>query len=135
MRNYNLFDELFDLRSTVDRFFEDVPSQVRWREYPYINIYEGNDDLEIRAIMPGVRADSLNVQLAGDSLLIEGDKAGDYTENPYLRRERLFGKFNKSIKLPYAADPKSIQAEMKNGILTISLARSEDTKPKRIEIR
>jgi HSP20 family protein len=135
MRTTDVYDDLFELRNMVDRFFDDVPSRARRREFPYVNIYEGNDEVLVRAIMPGVEADGINIHLVDNSLVIDGEKKIDYSEHPYFRKERLFGTFSKSVRLPYGVDPDNINAEMKNGILSIRLARSEETKPRRIEIK
>lgn len=135
MITYDVFDDLFQLRNVVDRYFDEVPSRVRYREFPFVSFYEANDEITVKAIMPGVKPDSLSLNLVDTSLIIEGEKKYDYTDNPYIRKERLFGKFKKSIKLPYRVKGDAIKAELKNGILTIELTRSEDTKPKRIEIK
>jgi len=134
MITYDIFDDVFELRNMVDRFFDEVPSRNRKRDFPYVSIYEGNDELTIKAFAPGLKTEDVNVQLVDSSLIIQGEKKDDYANQPYIRKERLFGKFNKSIKLPYRVDPNRVSAEMKNGILVINLVRSEDTKPKRIEI-
>ena len=68
------------------------------------------------------------------SLVIAGEKKADYEEEPYLRKERFFGEFKKSIKLPYRVNHQSIRADLKDGVLTITLEKSEDAKPKKIEI-
>jgi len=127
--------DIFELRNMVDRFFDEVPSRSRKRDFPYVSIYEGNDELTIKAFAPGLKTEDVNVQLVDSSLIIQGEKKDDYANQPYIRKERLFGKFNKSVKLPYRVDPNRVSAEMKNGILIINLVRSEDTKPKRIEIK
>ena len=133
---YDVFDDVLSLRNWVDRFFSEHPAQNRWVEYPYINLHEDNDAVEIRALMPGVKSDSLNIQLLDNSLLIEGEKVSDVDEKKsYIRKERTFGRFNKSVKLPYRVDPAKIEARLKEGILTVKLVKSEEAKPKRIQIQ
>ena len=134
MITYNIFDDIFELRNLVDDYFNTVPSRARRRDFPYISIYEGDDQLVIKAVAPGVKAEDLDIQLVDNSLIIQGEKKNDYAEQPYIRKERQFGRFSKSVKLPYRVDVGTIKAERKSGILTISLSRSEDTKPKKIEI-
>ncbi len=82
----------------------------------------------------GVKTENIDIHLINDSLVIEGEKKNDYEDKPYLRKERQFGPFKKSIKLPYRVDPNKIAADMKNGILMIRLSKSEEAKPKKIEI-
>jgi len=131
---YDIFDDIFELRNIVDRYFDEMPAHTRKRDFPYISVYEGNDELTIKAFAPGVKSDDINVQLVDNSLIIQGEKKDDYANQAYIRKERQFGKFNKSVKLPYRVDPDRVSAEMKNGILVIKLVRSEDTKPRKIEI-
>lgn len=134
MLTYNIFDDVLQLRNLVDNFFNEVPTAYRRREYPYVKMYETGDALEIHAIVPGVTAADLNIQLVDNSLVIEGEKKDDTTGEPYIRREREFGRFSKAIKLPYRVKTDAIKAELKNGILIVKLEKSEDAKPKRIAI-
>ncbi len=88
----------------------------------------------VRALIPGVKAEDLEIHLVNDSLVIEGDKKNDYADQPYLRRERQFGTFKKSLRLPYRVDADKITAELNNGVLLIRLNKSEEARPKKIEI-
>ncbi|MCU0847766.1 MAG: Hsp20/alpha crystallin family protein [Spirochaetes bacterium] len=135
MVTYDIFHDLVDLRSLIDDFFGDTGARYGRKEFPYIQLYEGEDELEIRAAVPGLTTGDLDLQLVDNTLVIEGEKKKDYSENPYLRRERYFGRFKKAVRLPYIVDGSSIKAELKNGMLTVRLARSEDAKPKKIEIK
>jgi len=134
MYTYDIFEEMSNLKDIVDSFFSETTGRWRNREFPQIEVFEGTDDLEIMALVPGVKIEDMNIQLINDSLIIEGEKKNDYADKPYLRKERQFGAFKKSIKLPYRADPNKVTAELKNGILHIKLAKSEEAKPKKIEI-
>jgi len=132
---YDIFNDLLDLRGTIDRFFRETPSVSRRFDVPYINLYDQGDVLEIRALVPGLAPEDLNIQLIDNTVRIEGEKKSDYLDKPYIRKERAFGSFKKAVKLPFRVDPNSIQAAMKNGVLTVRLAKSEDAKPRRIEIQ
>jgi len=134
MLTYNIFDDALELRNLVDNFFRDVPSRGTYREYPYIDLYETGEGLQINAILPGVKPEEVSIELVNNSIIIEGEKKNDYTDHPYIRKEREFGKFKKSVKLPYRVDGNNVQAGMKDGILTIRLTKSEDAKPRKIEI-
>jgi len=135
MYTYDIFDDIFNLRETVNSFFNENTSRWRGREFPNMEIYEGKDELEVRALVPGVKAGDLNINLVDNNLIIEGEKNNDYADNPYIRRERQFGAFKKSVKLPYRVDTNTISADLTNGILHIRLQKSEDAKPKKIEIK
>jgi len=130
----DIFDDLLGMRNWFDRYFDEIPAQRRTVDYPYINLYEKDHRMEIKLIAPGVKKEDLNIYLTDNTLHIEGEKKRDHADSRYIREERDFGKFKKSVKLPYMVDNNKIEAEMKDGILTIRLVMSEDAKPKKIEI-
>jgi len=132
---YDVFDDVVNLRNLVDRFFTEAPAVRRNVEYPYVNLRENNDEVVITALLPGVGVDSLNIQLIDNSLVLEGEKKSDVQDKPYIRKERVFGRFQKAVRLPYRVDGDKIEAGLKDGILTIRLAKAEEAKPKKIEIR
>jgi HSP20 family protein len=132
---YDVFDEVRNVRDLMERFFTENPVTTRRADFPFINLYEHDDAVLITALMPGVSNDSLNLQLVDNSLIIEGEKKSDREEKPYIRRERRFGRFQKSVRLPYRVDPANIEAKLKDGILAVRLNKSEDAKPKRIQIK
>jgi HSP20 family protein len=135
MLTYQLLNDASRLRNIFDSFFSDSDFDARRREYPYISLTENGNEIKIRALVPGIKENSIDLQLINDSLIIEGEKKEDYVENAYIRRERAFGKFKRSVKLPYRVDVSNINAELKNGILSLTLTKSEDAKPKKIEIK
>ncbi len=132
---YDIFDELYGLRNIVDRFFTEHPVSTGRYDFPQVNMGEHDDTVEITALVPGVSQDSINLQLVDSSIIIEGEKKIDYREHPYIRKERSFGKFQKSVKLPYGVDHGRIEASLRDGILRIRLYKSEYAKPRKIEIR
>ncbi len=133
--NRDIFDDILELRNVVDNFFNRVPASARRSEFPPVNLSEKDDTVTITAMMPGVDSDSLNIQLVNTALVIEGEKKSDLKDTAYIRRERVFGKFQRSVKLPYHVDGSSVKANLTNGILTITLAKAEEAKPKRITIQ
>lgn len=135
MYTYDLFNEVLNLRDVVDDFFKGAVIRERRTDYPYIAVYEGNDELEIAALVPGLKAEDLKLEIVDGSLIIEGEKKNDHTENPYIRKERLFGTFTKSVKLPYQVNQEAINATLVNGVLTVKLVKSENAKPKKIDIK
>lgn len=134
MYTYNFFDDMMNIRDIFDDFFTKRTSLEPYREFPFVRISEAEDRLTISSLMPGIKAEDIDIQLVDDSLVISGVKKADYEEKPYLRKERYFGEFKKSIKLPYRVNHNSIKADLKDGVLTIALEKSEDAKPKKIEI-
>jgi HSP20 family protein len=132
---YDVFSDLVGLRDMVDRFFNERSQTLKRSDYPFVNLYESNDTIEITSLLPGVKNDEVNIQLVGDTLVIEGDRKNDNGDKSYIRREREFGKFRKTVKLPYSVDSNRVEASLKDGVISIRLSKSEDAKPKKIEIR
>ncbi|MHC4859385.1 MAG: Hsp20/alpha crystallin family protein, partial [Planctomycetota bacterium] len=88
------------------------------------------------AEIPGIDPKELSVTVTGDVLTLEGEKQSEHEEEgkSYHLVERSYGKFRRSISLPGAVDPSRVEASGKDGILTIHLAKREETKPKTIDV-
>ncbi len=133
---FDIFDDVLKLRDMVDTFFRDTPSAGnRPYDFPYVNIFEKDDKLDLRAVLPGIKKEDLKIELNDRTLTISGERKNTCTDRPCIRRERSFGSFSRTFRLPYSVKGESISAQLKNGILTISLEKSDEAKPKRIEIR
>lgn len=132
---YNMFDEMLDLSNVIERFFDENPVTAARADFPPVNLYEEADGIGVTAFMPGVRADSLNLQLLNQSLVIEGEKKSDLQEKPYVRRERTFGTFQKSVRLPFKVDPGSVEATLRDGVLTVRLTKAPEARAKKIEVK
>jgi len=130
---FNLLNDVNEIRSLFNNFFTERPywSAV---DYPYINLYEKDDEIEIIVTAPGTKAEDVNLELADGRLLMETKKNDDAENRNYIRRERNFGKFAKTVQLPYKVDPDKIEAKMTDGILHVKLYKSPDVKPKKITI-
>lgn len=134
MYTYNIFDDMVKLRSVFDDFFTERRENDGNTEFPPIRIVEEDDSIKIFSIVPGVNAEDIDIQLVDNSLFIRGEKKEDYENHPYIRRERFFGEFKKSIKLPFRVNSGEVKADLSDGILKISLTKSEEAKPKKIQI-
>jgi HSP20 family protein len=134
LTTYDFLNDMSELRNWFDGFFNERPYITRRNDYPYVNLYENGDNIEVAVLAPGVKAENINLQLIDNRLTIEAEKQIDYKDRPYIRKERNFGTFKKTVVLPYRADQNKIEAIMKEGILTVRLVRAEETKPKKIEI-
>ncbi|HOP64394.1 MAG TPA: Hsp20/alpha crystallin family protein [Spirochaetota bacterium] len=134
MYTYSFFDDAMNIRDIFDEFFTRRTYNEPYKDFPFVRIVEGDDKLTITSLMPGLKPEDIDIQLVNENLTITGDKKTDYEEKPYLRKERFFGEFKKSIKLPYSVDHNKIKADLKDGILTVTLEKSDDAKPKKIEI-
>jgi len=134
MYSYNIFNDMIKLRTLFDDFFDQKTEYESSREFPPVQIKEGNDIIKIHALVPGITAENIDIQLVDDTIIISGEKKEDYENQRYIRKERPFGEFKKTLRLPYRVKNDDIKADLVNGILTVILSKSEDAKPKKIEI-
>jgi len=106
------------------------------RNFPAVNVSEDSDKYYVRAELPGIKADEINLQVKGKNLSIAGERnlrsEGDNMK--YYRREREAGSFSRIIGLPGDIDADSVKAKLANGILEVTVAKSEASKPKQITV-
>lgn len=128
----DVFDRMMDDFFSMDtRLAEPVTSLV-----PLMNIEELKDEYRITLEVPGMEKDDLDIQIKDDVLTISGEKKEDIKEEGTLfRRERWFGKFTRSVTLPNDVNVDKIEAEYKNGVLTLHLPKSEEAKGKKIQVK
>ena len=103
---------------------------------PAVDVFEEQDNIRITAEIPGVQPDDINISLEGNLLTIRGTKhqeAEEKTERVH-RYERVYGAFERSFTLPASVEPKDIKAGYDNGVLTVTLPKSERAKPRQIEV-
>ncbi len=138
----NPFAELDRMRKEVDllsgNLFRTDPQQVfSAGVFPAINLTEETDNYYIRAELPGVKAEELDIQATGKSITISGErKIGDEDTNArYHRREREAGRFSRILELPGDINSEKVDASLANGILTIAVAKAEVAKPRQITIK
>ena len=105
--------------------------------YPAVNIWTSEDGQFISAEMPGLSSEDIDINVQGDTLTISGKRdPEDLPEGAhYHRQERGYGKFTRSIRLPYAVDSEKTEAQFKDGVLAITLPRPEVDKPQKISIK
>jgi len=104
--------------------------------YPPVNVLNGSDDLIVQCEVAGVSKDDLDISITGDTLVIRGRKlpSADEQNVRFQRRERGSGDFSRTIVLPDKVDADRVEANLKDGILTIRLSKSEAAKPRQIRV-
>ena len=133
------FGELERMRRQMDRLFEDAMVSHRLPEagvFPLINLTEDKDNYYVRAELPGVKGDELDIQVTGNNLAISGERkiAAEEEGARYHRREREAGTFSRMIGLPGEVDTDKVEAGLQNGILTVVVSKAEIAKPKQITV-
>ena len=103
---------------------------------PAFDLFEDQDKLTVRAELPGLKKDQIKLTLKDDVLIVSGERKQetDAQNSDQIRRERLFGTFERSVSLPYPVNQAAISASYEDGVLTISLPKAEEAKPRQIAI-
>ena len=136
------FGRLTDLRDEIDRLFDGTLAEVAqgsnllsgWT--PAFDVYEDKDNFTIVAELPGMKKEDIEVSLHNDCLSISGERKGDTQrqEAEVYRAERFFGRFQRTITLPTTVAGDKVKAQYKDGVLTITLPKTEEAKPKQIDV-
>ena len=135
------FEELERMRRQMDWLTEGFTGRL-YREpiagvFPLMNVTEDNDNYYIRAELPGIKADELDISVTGNTLSIAGERniTPDNENAKYHRREREAGKFSRIISLPTQIDTGKVEASSSNGVLKVVLPKAEAAKPKQITVK
>lgn len=127
--------DLMNLQNEMNRLFYDYTD---YEGNPAVNIWSKQDELIVTAELPGINVEEANITAKGDILTIEGQYSQDGPKEEdvvYHRNEREEGQFLKNVRLPFQVDTNKISANYQNGVLKIILPRSEESKPKKIEVK
>jgi HSP20 family protein len=126
------FSRLSNLQDELDRLFGSPVAS--WA--PALEIHEGKDNFIVRAELPGLKREEIEVSLQDDTLVISGERKVEAKQEgvELHRQERFYGKFQRVLALlePVAAD--KVKADYKDGVLTITLPKTEEAKPKKIDV-
>ena len=136
--------EFLSLRDAMDRLFED--SFVRsFNGWPFVgneasltvDMVEAENEIVVKAAVPGVKADEIDITVTGDVLTIKGEtkEDKDRKEGNYHYREWKYGAFERSLTLPASVNVEGATAEFENGVLTLTLPKSETAKPTKLQIK
>jgi HSP20 family protein len=133
--------ELEQLQRRMDRLFQNAFGLERspWQVgvYPLVNLSEDRDHIFVRAELPGVKAEDLEITIHDNSLILRGQRKIPTEEKQvnYHRRERESGFFRRVVSLPARMQSDKVEATCKDGILTIKLAKPEEVKPRKIQVK
>src|SRR4029453_9033024 len=124
------------LQEELDRFFGKPPHEFGLtgpNVFPLVNVFADADGLVVQAEVPGVKADQLHVQVDPGRLTISGERTFPTEKDvSYHRRERRSGRFSRTIQLPPEANSEQVEAELRNGLLTIHVPKQAAAKPRQI---
>ena len=133
------------LRSEIDdlfeRFFGDWPFGELWSAqtgiFPPIDVADQEDRVVVKAELPGVSADDIDLSVLDNTLTISGEKKQEKEEkhDGYYHAERRYGAFHRTVQLPASVDAEKVEAKFRDGVLTVTLPKDERARPKKIELK
>ena len=134
------FQELASFSNRLNRSLNDVSTRTEdsfgaWA--PPVDIFEKDHKLVIRAELPGVQKDDIEVGIENGVLTLKGERKreAEFNEDNAYRLERVYGAFTRSFSLPTTVDPSKIEAVYKEGVLQVTVPKLEAAKPKKVQIQ
>jgi len=143
MIRWEPFREMMSLRDAMDRLFEDSfvrpwhfwPDMGR-RELP-LDMYQTANDVVVKAALPGVKPEEVDISITGDTLTIKGEhkEEQEVKQEDYFYKEQRYGSFSRSVTIPVQVRSDKAEATFDNGILTLTLPKAEEIKPRQIKVK
>jgi HSP20 family protein len=136
----SIWDDFFNVRRDFDRLLDDFGrSEVTSAWVPAVNVRETSDAIEVKAELPGLDPDDVDVRVENGVLSISGERKAEVEEgkkgSEYHLIERRYGRFERTFTLPRSVNAESVDARFVNGVLHITLPKVEAAKPRRIPIK
>jgi HSP20 family protein len=133
--------EMVRMSESMDRLFDNIYGRG-WRDNdlsdsPSVDMYQTENEIVIKASLPGLKADDIQISVVGDVLTLRGEvnSEEEIKEASYHIRERRSGSFSRSLPLPAAVQADKAKAEFENGVLTLTLPKAEEMRPKTITVK
>jgi len=140
---FDPFEDMGRLQREVNRLFEDnsrstgrngaeLASTPTWA--PAVDIFEDREEIVVKAELPGLKQQDIDIELTGDTLTLKGERKFEDTQRKdnYVRVERAYGSFHRSFTIGVPVKHDSVRASYRDGLLEIHLPKSEETKPKKV---
>jgi len=133
--------EMMTLREAMDRLFDDAftrPISLSGiSALPSLDVYETDDEVVVKAALPGLKTEDVQISVTGETLTLRGEFKQEEEKSgaTYHVRERRSGNFERAIRLPADVQTDKARADFENGILTVTLPKAEAVKPKAISIK
>ncbi len=136
--------EMVTLRDAMDRLLDDAFTRPwgladggRGMGLPAVDMYQTDDDVVVKMSVPGMKPEDVQISVTGDTLSIKGETKAESEakEKAYHIREQRWGSFERTLSLPTAVRSDKAEAEFENGILTVTLPKAEEVKPKTITVK
>ena len=143
MIRWEPFREMMTLRNAMDRLFEESfvrPSRL-WPEVGVgelaVDMYQTANDVVVKAALPGLKPEEVDISITGDTLTIKGEhkEEQEVKQEDYFYKEHRYGGFSRSVAIPVQVKSDKAEALFENGVLTLTLPKAEEIKPKQIKVK
>lgn len=133
------WDPFRDFQREVGRLFETFEPLTSWRlprAFPPVNLYDAGETYVLTAQLPGVGPEDVDLSITGETLTLRGERkrTEGVSEDSYRRQERQFGRWTRTVTLPDRVETSDVAATFANGILTVTLPKSEESRPRQINV-
>ncbi len=138
------FSELENIQKQMNQLFNFSLSRTPWGEAtllggqwaPPVDVYDSKDNFLVKAELPGLTKEEIEVSIQDNNLILKGEKKKDVEidEENYFKTERFYGSFFRTIPLPSEVEVNKVDARYQDGVLTLTLPKKEESKPKQISI-
>ena len=131
------FAELGELRAHFDRMRGELGDGREGAWIPAIDVVREDDHLVLRADLPGIKPEEVNIEVEDDILTVSGEhrESNEEKDKNYVRRERRYGSFHRSMALPTGVDPKKIKAKTHDGVVEVTIPLPKEPEKKKVEIK
>jgi HSP20 family protein len=131
------WDPFREMREVMRRWPEDIFEDIEVRPYVEADVYETDEDVVVKMPVSGVKPDDIDISVTGDTVTIKGERKQEEEEKKknYYYKEVRYGSFARSFTLPAAVQADKAEAKFKNGMLTLTIPKSEEAKPKVIKVK
>ena len=139
--NWSPFDQLTNIRDEINRLFENPyengSSDVFNTWAPALDLYEDKDNLVVRAELPGMKKEEIELSLHENVITVSGERKNEkkIEGERTSREERFFGRFTRSLTLPKAVETSKAKAAYKDGVLTVTIPKAAEAKPRQIQVK
>ncbi len=144
MAKWDPFKELTTIQERINRVFDENIGKVRFPDIelsagswsPAVDIFETKDSVVLKAELPGLEKKDFSIEVKDNLLTLKGERKceKETKEDNYYRMERAYGSFTRSFTLPTAVDKDKVKAKFKDGVLEVTIPKTESAKPKQISV-
>jgi len=134
---WSSMDPISTIREEMETLFNRLGGNGNGMVAPALDLTEANGGYQIRMDVPGMKADDINIDINGDLVTVSGERKEEKEEKgeKFHRVERQFGSFSRTVRLPFAVKEDEVDAQLKDGVLTLKLPKTEEAKAHRVQIK